>query len=885
MKTDDLRKTFLEFFKSKGHKIYPSDSLVPDDPTIFFTCAGMNQFKPYFLGERKDCQRAASVQKCLRTDDLLKVGKTAYHHTFFEMLGNFSFGDYFKKEAIEFAWGFLTQHLNIKQEDLWISVYKLDEQAYRIWKDYIGVSQDRIVKLAEASNFWPANAPALGPNGPCGPCSEIFFDKGEISGCGRGECNPACDCGRFVEVWNLVFTQFNRVGENKLEPLPQRNIDTGMGIERMASVLQGKNTNFEIDILSPAVEFVKELLRTTNYPPIALRAGELRTTNSINAITDHTRAATFAIADGVYPTNEERGYVVRKIIRKAVWKGHLLGRRKAFLYELVSCFAELMKEPYPEINEKKEVISRVIRVEEERFLLTLENVKQQFSVIIDGLKKENKDIVGAPELFQFHDTYGFPLELSREIAWAHNMKIDAQGFEVLLKDQQERSRKRSSFVDSVFLKDSPGIKILKENKTKFVGYDCTIHQALVLLIRKGEKDVEVLAEGEGGLIILKETPFYPESGGQLSDRGIIKTQRGEFLVDEVFRLADAIIHKGRMINGKIQSGEIVNAMVEVKRRRAISRAHTAAHLLQAALRATLGAHVAQQGSLVDNDRLRFDFTHFEGIRKDNLKEIEQLVNKYILRGSKVEKYIMSQEEARKQGALAFFKDKYAEYVRVVSISNLSKELCAGTHLENTSGIGLFSIISESSISSGIRRIEAVVGEKAYSHFQILETNIKDVADVLNCNPQDLPNFTKKLKEELKKEKEKVEVLNKEILTFSIKDIVKNKKTVEGVNVLVYELPGASKESLLCLYDLSRKQISSLFVFFYSLLSKKSIFVCAVSDDIVDKGFSCKKFISLFEEELSLKGGGGDKLVQGVVTKRDNEFTKKIEDCIVKFLSV
>jgi len=476
LKTDQLRKKYLDFFVSKGHVLFRSDTLVPDDPTVLFTSAGMNQFKPYFLGDKKDIRRATSCQKCLRTDDLEEVGRTPFHHTFFEMLGNFSFGDYFKKETIEWAWDFLLKELDMKEKDLWVSVYKDDDEAYKIWKDHIGVPGDKIVKLGEKDNFWPANAPTLGPNGPCGPCSEIFFDRGKDAGCGKKNCDPGCDCDRFSEVWNLVFTQFNRVGQNKLDPLPQKNIDTGMGLERMAAVLQGKYSNFEIDILAPVVKEVRKLLNVDTKDPKA--------TSLIHAIVDHARAATFAIADGVYPSNEERGYVIRKIIRKAIWAAHLLGRKKPFLYELPYVYAESMKEPYAELKEKEGVIAKVIHAEEEKFLSTLKDGENQFSIIVEGLKEDKKDTVSASDLFRLYDTYGFPLELSKEIAKDHNLGVDESGFEKLLIQQQERSRKKSMFGEDIFKTEELKLKAA----TEFVGYHVLESESqIVHLIREGKE--------------------------------------------------------------------------------------------------------------------------------------------------------------------------------------------------------------------------------------------------------------------------------------------------------------------------------------------------------------------------------------------------------------
>ena len=870
MKTNELRKKYLEFFKKKNHKVFASDTLVPDDASLLFTSAGMNQFKPYFLAEKKDIARATSCQKCLRTGDLERVGQTAYHHTFFEMLGNFSFGDYFKKEAIEFAWEFITKELNMDENDLWVSVYKDDDEAYSIWKDKIGLSEEKIVKLGESSNFWPANAPSDGPNGPCGPCSEIFFDKGASIGCGRSECNPDCNCGRFVEVWNLVFTQFDRVGANKLEPLPQKNIDTGMGLERMAAVLQKKESNFEIDILAPVVEEVKSALKVKNI--------NKENQSLINAIVDHARAATFAIADGVYPSNKDRGYVIRKIIRKASWGANLLGKEEPFIYGLVDLYAELMGGAYPSnaysnIVEKKDVISKVIKSEEEKFLSTLKDGEFQFSLIIEELKKKNKDTVQAKDLFRLYDTYGFPLEVSKNIAQTHNLKIDEKGFNVLLKEQQERSRKKSMFDANIF---KAGEFDLKE-KSEFIGYDKLETKGKILKLFADNVEKELINEGEQGLVVLDKTPFYPESGGQINDKGKISTKTGEFKVDKVFKVADAIVHRGSVASGEIKKSEAV-ASVDRGRREALARAHTATHLLQAALRQVLGEHVVQQGSLVDEDKFRFDFTHFNKLADQEIEAVENLVAKFIANADKVEKKGLSLEDAKGEGALAFFKDKYLNDVRMVSISDYSKELCGGTHVNNTSQIENFAIISESSISSGIRRIEASVGKESS-------------VSLLNRR-KEKSEEKKALNEKKKADKarivETIASQEGEFISLETGDVI-GLDNIEGVNVLVrvFEPQASSKDAasrvILALSDRIKQKIGSGIVFIASKGCEKDIFICSATDDIIKKGFDCRKFISESGKGLSLAGGGNDRTVQGVVSSRGNDFMDEVKEAISKFI--
>ncbi|MFH1519279.1 MAG: alanine--tRNA ligase [Candidatus Omnitrophota bacterium] len=868
MKTSELRKRYLEFFKKKNHKVFASDTLVPDDASLLFTSAGMNQFKPYFLGEKKDVARAVSCQKCLRTGDLERVGETAYHHTFFEMLGNFSFGDYFKKEAIEFAWEFITKELNRDEKDLWVSVYKDDEEAYSIWKDKIGVPEGKIIKLGEDSNFWPANAPSDGPNGPCGPCSEIFFDKGVSIGCGKKRCNPDCSCGRFVEVWNLVFTEFNRVGVNKLESLPQKNIDTGMGLERMAAVLQGKDSNFKIDILAPGFNLVAKIVgakKTIDTPT---------TVNTINAIVDHARAATFAIADGVYPSNEGRGYVIRKIIRKALWSANLLlwGQKDPFIYRLVALFSELMNDSYPEIAEKKDIIAKVIKAEEEKFLFALEEGKENLSIKVTELKKQRKNILEAEDAFKLYDTYGFPLELSKYILQKHNIAVDDQGFEKLLSAQRERSRKKSMFDAGIF---KAGEFDFKE-KSEFIGYDNLEGKCKILKLFVANTEKELIKKGEQGLVILDKTFFYAGSGGQLNDQGKLSTKSGEFKVDKVFKVADAIIHQGSVISGEIKKGEAI-ASVDRGRREALARAHTATHLLQAALRQVLGEHVVQQGSLVDEDKFRFDFTHFNRLADQEIEAVENLVAKFIAHADKVEKKELSLENAKKQGALAFFKDKYHNKVRMVSVSDYSKELCAGIHVNNTAEIGNFAIISESSISSGIRRIEAVIGKGGGTSFL---TRRKEKQQAKKALDEKKKVDKAKIIEKIADQEEKFHI-------NSLKRIVKGNKG--KVNVLIHEFePPASLRSLasqtmLMLSDRDKQRVGSGVIFIATKGCEKDIFICSATDDIIKKGFSCKKFISEFGKELSLKGGGNDRTVQGVIPNRGDDFIVRVNESITKFI--
>jgi len=848
MKVDEIRESFLSFFADKNHRIVSSDSLVPkNDPTLLFTSAGMNQFKEQFLGNITDFTRAASCQKCLRTADVEEVGKTTYHHTFFEMLGNFSFGDYFKEEAIVWAWEYLTQVLKIEKDLLWASVYLEDMESYKIWQSKIGLEEAKIIKMGAKDNFWPSNALEKGPDGPCGPCSEIYYDRGSKCGCNKPECTPACDCGRFVEVWNLVFTQFNRVGFNEIQPLPSKNIDTGMGLERLASVMQSKTSNFEIDTFS---RLIKEI--ESKIPKKDIR--------SFNAIADHIRAIVFSISDGVYPSNEKRGYVVRRLIRRALWYGFSLNQKKPFLNKLVDVVSDIMYKPYPEIRENKENISKVILSEEERFLETIEKGKDILFDCIAKVKKENRNI-SSEEIFKLYDTYGFPLELTALVAEDQGVDLDASGFEDLMEKQRESSRKSSKFEESVFVSDEYPISF----NVEFKGYEQNLLQAKVIGIVKDSSEVKQAAVGEKVEIVLDKTIFYPTSGGQLNDCGIITDKKDLDLAEVIFEVVDVkkrgslITHIGSLKKGTLNKGDLVFTFPDDSRRKALQRSHTATHLLQAALRKILGSHVIQQGSLVDEDRFHFDFSHLKKISAEELKSIEEEVNNYILGDFKVNKYSLSFEEAKNnRDILAFFEEKYEDTVRVVEVEKVSKELCGGIHVDRTSEIGLLKIISESSVSSGIRRIDALVGKKAYQSFRESENVLDEACSIVKATKENITQTLKDLVASLKKQEKEGYLLKRSIFEGKVPNIIKTyTHKIADMKVIVYPGEGESQKFLGDTLDIVKKQTDDSALLMAVSITKDNKFSIVISRTKDFKKLSCNNVAKIISDKLSASGGGKD----------------------------
>lgn len=868
MRADELREKFLGFFKDRGHKVVESDSLVPkDDPTVLFTPAGMNQFKKEFMGFDSGFRRAASSQRCLRTDDLDKVGKTSAHHTFFEMLGNFSFGDYFKREAIAWAWEFLTKELKISPDKLRVSVYYEDDEAYNIWKDNIGFAEDRIVRLGDKDNFWPAEAKEKGPNGPCGPCSEIFYDFGPQTGCGEKSCDPSCSCGRFVEIWNLVFTQFNRKDAGVLEPLPNKNIDTGMGLERLAAVMQGKQNNFETELFQPLIIQIRRQAKIEN-------GGEEAAGKFICAVADHLRAAVFSIYDGITPSNEGRGYIVRKIIRKSVMHLRSLGIERPFLNGLVAPLAEIMRKPYPDLALRQDDIAQVILNEEVNFINTLklsgilldaelEKVKKELNSlpIIDGFVSASAVISRAlgVSAFKLYDTNGIPLEVTRNELAERRIKVEEdfeEAFQEELDKQKNLSKISSKMKGDVF--DAKGLG-LKLEATRFLGYRDDSCRALITAVLKDGKEAEEAIAGADFEIALDQTPFYAESGGQVGDTGRLKSGESVFEVVNTHKIDNVFLHKGRVLSGSFKKGGAVSAEIDAQRRLNIARNHTATHILQAALRQVLGSHVQQQGSLVAEDKLRFDFTHFKSLSKEEIARVEALANDYVSSAQAVECREMTLKDARKTGALAFFEEKYGENVRVIGIGGISMELCGGTHLDNAGKIGRIKITGESSVASGIRRIEAVTA--GFAEDFIKEENLRKGREL------DKKNKLKEMKELEKKRSLEAGTRVQQAAPL----LAAKAEEINGVN-LVYSLePGMDMNALRSLADKVKEKLNKGLVVLGSQdeTGQKACLVVAVTGDLLERGMDAAALIRQIAPLIGGSGGGRKDFAQAGGTKPEN----------------
>ncbi|MFH0877514.1 MAG: alanine--tRNA ligase [Candidatus Omnitrophota bacterium] len=834
--TNQLRKAFLEFFVSKEHMRIKSDSLVPtNDPSVLFTSAGMNPFKDYFLGKRKDLKRATSCQKCLRTGDLDQVGQTPFHHTFFEMLGNFSFGDYFKSEAIAWAWEFMTAVLEIPSADLWISVYEDDQEACGIWNRQIGIPIERIKKMGPKENFWPANAIVDGPNGPCGPCSEIYYQKQN---------------GAPVEVWNLVFTQFDRHDSGVLTPLPNKNIDTGMGLERMSAVLQGVDSNFKIDIFAPILESVKRCI-------------ERREERVIHTMADHARAVTFSIADGVMPSNDGRGYVVRKLIRRCAYLAQA-EHPAPFFYKLVSSVADAMREEYPEILERRDNIAQIIKAEEEKYIRNiLEGGSERLHAIVDELKIAGKKGLLSQTALDLYMTYGIQPDFTKEVCQQEGLQVNMDEISSLVIQEQLKSRRTRKSSGAIF---SHGGVVLKE--TQFVGYekDC-VGSRLIQMIREGVQ-VEDLDDPQAVYgLVLDQTPFYGESGGQVGDRGFISLKNGQAKVEviDTKKQGKSIVHFVKGVDGKgvFKIGCDVVAEVDTDHRQAVKRSHTATHVLQAALQKVLGKHVQQSGSFVEADRFRFDFTHFQDIKPEELQGIEALVNGMVMANDTLISQVMPKHEAQKTGALALFGEKYEDIVRVVSIANYSKEFCGGTHLDATGKIGLVLITSENSVGSGLRRIEALTGKLAYEKLREGQRILGDVADLLKVKPSGLMSAVVQQISSLKFLEKECLRLKESNLRYDMEVLAENTQKIKGISLVIYKFldfdPGLLRRAV----DFLKERVKNKGIFFLSSVQESNAaFVCGMTSDLVHLGMSADSLIKKVLKMVGGTGGGRPDFAQG-----------------------
>lgn len=855
MKANEIREAFLKYFKKNGHTIVQSAPLLPKgDPTLLFTNAGMVQFKGVFLGEEKrDFSRAVTVQKCMRAggkhNDLENVGRTARHHTFFEMLGNFSFGDYFKKEAIAFAWDFMTKEMGLDSKKLWATVFQEDDEAAGIWEKTIGIPKNRIVRMGEKDNFW-----AMGDVGPCGPCSEIIIDQGKEIGCGRPDCAIGCDCDRFLELWNLVFMQYSKDLKGKLTPLPKPSIDTGMGLERLTAVIQGKKSNYESDLFMPLINFIEDLSEKSY--------GEAGTYDiSIRAIADHSRAVTFLIADGVLPSNEGRGYVLRRILRRASRHGKFIGINEPFLYKVCGKVIEIMGGIYPEIVIARDSIIKAAEGEETRFLETLERGLNMLEEEISVLKQRGKKIIPGDIAFKLYDTYGFPLDLTADIIRTEGLSVDEQGFNLSMEEQRLKAReawKGSGEVKTHELYN----KLSKDGiKVNFVGYHTDVASSKIVCLIKDGKIIDDVSQGNHVEVITKETPFYGESGGQVGDIGSLVGKGFELtVVDTKKPLPNIIVHHCTVKEGKVKTGDNVELVPDLNVRKATSRHHTATHLLHASLRHILGEHIRQAGSLVGPTRLRFDFNHFASIPEKELNDIEYLINEKIMENLNVTIDTLPYKDAVNRGALAFFDEKYGDTVRMVAVEGFSKELCGGIHVKKTGDIGLFKIISDSSVAAGIRRIEAVAGAVALKTIAEEENDLREAASLLKVSLKELPDKISKLIQQQKAFEKEIESLRAKLQSSEALDVLKNIKAIGGVNVLSSQVEAANPDELRQMADVLRAKINSGVVVLGSKSDGKAFILAAITQDLSNK-FNANNIIKELAPMIGGKGGGKTDMAQ------------------------
>ena len=841
---NELRRLYLDFFESKGHLKMKSFSLVPhNDNSLLIINSGMAPLKPYFTGQEiPPKRRVTTCQKCIRTGDIENVGKTARHGTFFEMLGNFSFGDYFKTEAIHWSWEFLTEVVGLDANRLYPSIYEDDEEAFDIWNKEIGIAPERIFRFGKEDNFWEHGA------GPCGPCSEIYYDRGEKYGCGKPGCTVGCDCDRYMEVWNNVFSQFNNDGHGHYTDLIQKNIDTGMGLERLAVVVQDVDSIFDVDTLQALRNKVCEMAG------VKYKEDEKQDV-SIRVITDHIRSVTFMVSDGIMPSNEGRGYVLRRLLRRAARHGRLLGIQDKFLSKLCETVIEGSKDGYPELEEKKEFITKVISEEEEKFNKTID---QGLSILADmekALEEQNKNVLSGEDTFKLYDTYGFPIDLTKEILEEKNITIDEEGFSKCMNEQREKARKARKVSNYMGADATVYDEIDPAITSEFVGYDKLKNDSKVTVLTTEEDVVEALSEGDKGTIIVDETVFYATMGGQEGDKGYITSPEGEFKVDTTIKLKGGKIgHVGVMTKGMIKAGDTVTLLVDSEYRADTCKNHSATHLLQKALRMLLGNHVEQKGSYVDPERLRFDFTHFQSMTAEELKKVEDIVNEKIVEAIPVETKIMTIEEAKKTGAMALFGEKYGESVRVVCIDDFSKEFCGGTHVANTANIRLFKIISEAGVAAGVRRIEALTDKGVLKYYEELEKLVKEASEAAKTESVQLVRRIHTMNDEIKALSSENEKLKAELANNALGDVSDNVVEIKGVKFVATKVDNVDMNELRNLGDKIKNEIGSGVVLVVSAIgSDKVNMIAMATDDAVAKGAHAG---NLIKAVASLVGGGG-----------------------------
>jgi alanyl-tRNA synthetase len=847
MTSASIRRAFLDFFASKQHQVVPSSSLIPgNDATLLFTNAGMVQFKDVFLGQDlRNYTRAVSAQRCVRAggkhNDLENVGYTARHHTFFEMLGNFSFGDYFKREAIAHAWEFLTVVAKLPQEKLWVTVYETDDEAYDIWLKEVGVPAERIIRIGDnkgapyaSDNFW-----AMGDTGPCGPCTEIFYDHGEhIWGGPPGSAEE--DGDRYIEIWNIVFMQFNRHSDGRMEPLPKPSVDTGMGLERIAAILQHVHSNYEIDTFVALIKAAAEATGATDL-----------TDKSLRVVADHIRSCSFLIIDGVQPSNEGRGYVLRRIVRRAVRHGNKLGAKGAFFYKLVAALVAQMGEAYPELAEKQAVVEKILKLEEEQFGKTLERGLVILEEALAGL--EGAELPGEL-VFKLYDTYGFPVDLTNDVARERNLSIDQAGFDAAMAEQRKRAQQASNFGADY------NATVTSSQHTAFTGYEHELGNATVVEILRDGQAVKCLNDGEQALVILDKTPFYAESGGQMGDTGSLTLASGVvFLVEDTIKLAKAFAHKGR-VKGSLSVGDTVMAAIDMARRDAIKQNHSATHLLHAALRKVLGEHVTQKGSLVGPERLRFDFSHFEAVKAEELRTIERMVNEQIQLNHVLQTRLMPIEQAKAAGAMALFGEKYDDEVRVLNMGEFSIELCGGTHVSRTGDIGLFKLVSEGGIASGVRRIEAVSGSGAVDYVQQLEQQAQLVASALKGDVFSIGDRVQQTLERSRQLEKDIDQLKAKLASQAGSSLLEQAEQMAGASVLVAQLPATEPKALRATLDELKNKLSSGVILLATVNDDKISLIAGVTADLTGK-VHAGQLVGWAADKLGGKGGGRPDMAQ------------------------